>query len=153
MLQAADCLVNLFHARYAGRSASMIHKWGSATFCLVTIWLLTTCLGNILPKLTKEQIFCLVKKCFPTKFSKIREFFQKSANLLAKILQIFFNNSILYKPIRSRDTLKMAHMITAVLTMRMRGKANYRIRIPMALPTSFWRLKLRPQKGCDWEIR
>ena len=37
---------------------------------------------------------------------------------------MFLNNSVFYKPIRSRDTLKMAPMITAELTMQ--GKPNYR---------------------------
>ena len=41
-----------------------------------------------------------------------------------KLRNFFFNNSIFYKPIRSRDTLKMAPMITVGLTMR--GKPNYR---------------------------
>jgi len=37
---------------------------------------------------------------------------------------MFLNNSVFYKPIRRRDTLEKAPMITAGLTMQ--GKPNYR---------------------------
>jgi len=43
---------------------------------------------------------------------------------LAKTSQIFENHSVSFNPIRRRDTLKMAPMITAGLTRR--GKPNYR---------------------------
>ena len=43
---------------------------------------------------------------------------------MAKTSQIFENHSVSFNPIRRRDTLKMAPMITAGLTRRV--KPNYR---------------------------
>ena len=78
-----------------------------------------------MPLVTKERIFCLVYNFFTKIFFNNPRIFSKNPHFLWQKLRRFFkNNSVFYKQIRMRDTLKMAPMITAGLTMQC--KPNYR---------------------------